>query len=66
MAIIKKILNIFKSGNREEEEARLRAQKERYDNFLDSDQRRSRYPLECRPLSRRSRGTIHRTTYQRT
>ena len=34
MAIIKKILNIFKSGNREEEEARLRAQRERYENFL--------------------------------
>ena len=34
MAIIKKILNIFKSGSREEEEARLRAQRERYENFL--------------------------------
>ena len=34
MAIIKKILNIFKSGNREEEEARLRTQRERYENFL--------------------------------
>ena len=34
MAIVKKILNIFKSGSREEEEARLHAQRERYETFL--------------------------------
>ena len=34
MGIIKKFLNLFKSGNLEDEEARQRAQKERYDNFL--------------------------------
>ena len=34
MSIIKKFLNLFKSGKGEEDEARLRAQKERYDNLL--------------------------------
>jgi len=34
MSIIKKFLNLFKSGKGEEDEARLQAQKERYDNLL--------------------------------
>ena len=34
MGIIKKFLNLFKSGKEEEEEARLKALRERYDNFL--------------------------------
>ena len=34
MSIGKKFLNLFKSGKDEQEEARLRAQKERYDTFL--------------------------------
>ncbi|MCX6681544.1 MAG: HEAT repeat domain-containing protein, partial [Methanoregula sp.] len=34
MGIIKSFLNLFRSGKREEEEERLRAQKERYDTFL--------------------------------
>ena len=34
MSIIKKFLNLFKSGTNEEEEARLKSQKERYEVFL--------------------------------
>src|SRR5512136_579722 len=34
MAIIKKFLNLFRSGKREAEEERLRTQKERYETFL--------------------------------
>lgn len=34
MGIIKSFLNIFRSGRREDEEERVRTQKERYDNFL--------------------------------
>jgi len=34
MSIIKKFLNLFKSGKPEEDESHVRSQKERYDRFL--------------------------------
>jgi len=66
MAIVKKFLNIFKSGSQEDEEARLNAQRERYDSFLkaltsgDLDTR-----WNAVPVGGGSRGALHRAAHQR-